>query len=173
MAAGYFACYLSRPKPVTSFDLASTYVPRHLRRNTKGMRRNQRKMERDRSQVCRTKNKRKPAKSTFRKHQATTQRTPISFLSPSEEVSQIVSTMNFKKKPRRKKFTKGQKSKQSRRISRAARMKYKENLVGSRLDMDHERCAYKERCFRRQIYNDHLVNMIGPKELLVCRNIWL
>ena len=89
MAAGYFACYLSCPKPVTSFDLASTNVPRHLRRITKGMRRKQKKMERDWSQACRTKYKRKSAKSTFGKPQATKQRTSKSFLSPSEEVSQL------------------------------------------------------------------------------------
>ena len=39
MLAGYFSGCLSRPHPVSTFDLASTYVPRHLRRNTKGMRR--------------------------------------------------------------------------------------------------------------------------------------
>ena len=44
ITAGYLACCLSRPKPVSTIELASTYVPRHLRRNTKAMRRKQRKM---------------------------------------------------------------------------------------------------------------------------------
>ena len=43
-------------------------------------------------------------------------------------------------------------------------MKHKENLAGSRMDLDHERCAYRERCLNSPIYNDHLVNIIGPKE---------
>ena len=61
MAAGYIACLLSRPKPVTSAELASSYVPRHLRRNTKGTRRKQRKVQLNRNKIRQSKRKRKPS----------------------------------------------------------------------------------------------------------------
>ena len=45
LITGYISCTLSRPKEVTTIDIASTYIPRHLRRNTKGMRRKKRRNE--------------------------------------------------------------------------------------------------------------------------------
>ena len=146
MIAGYFGCCLSRPQPVSTIELASTYVPRHLRRNTKGMRRKQRKLERQKGH-CNNDIDISGLGEFVRRR------------SGSHIHSKVSSSTNtFKQKPKRNKMKRGHFKK--RHVSGR-----RKNQARLRRKCENEYNAYKARCHRRQKYNDHIVNMFAPKDI--------
>ena len=139
MIAGYFACSLSRPQPVSTIELVSTYIPRQQRRNTLGMRRKKRKELRSNG------------------HEE------IDISGLGDYIRQQNRT-TFKQKPRNK-FKGNKRFRKRSRISQAARRKNQEYIARLKNDCHKEYLDYNARRSSRELYNNHLVNMIGPKDI--------
>ena len=174
--AGYLACAMSRPRPITTYEIASTYIPRHLRRNTKGMRRKKRKEERKFCQSCTSsahvhkncphslKRQGLKGKDTSYKNSGTTAGNTIDLSGMGEY---------FKRHPiKRSKSHKRQNSlpvlpkKRKAHLRRHSRQK-PSNFLGSDnfRHPDVPRFYSAGESLGRQTYNEHLVNIMSPADI--------
>ena len=137
--AGYFACCLSRPKPVTTLDIISSYIPRHLRRETKGTRRKQRKLNKGN----------KKCSSGYRKQE---HKIDVSGLGKF-----------IRQQPRTNKARR--KCKEPGTTAKRKAMKLRCGRHQARSSSDPVFHCPRFTTDRRQMYNDYLVNMLGPRDI--------
>ena len=152
----YCACRLSSPKPLTTYDMMSSYIIRHLRRDTKRMRRKQRKLQQQ---------KLKPKKGRRRGQMNSTKRCQKS--SWQTQNAPIIDVSGLEEFIKRQPHTRGgyrrtnmmgiSAKRKSMEMKRRKHSKASHTSKSTFIPTDPLLC--------RDLYNDVLVNMLGPQDI--------